>query len=165
MINCLCYSKDKGLYTKCCCGEESDNTIIIRPWQTKGFKSQRIKIDEEHLEIFIHSNFGFGKSSYLYAIMNKDNKRLLDYDIEKIFILNNVSVSYICVKEQDWDSLFSKIIEIYSNANNNASASAIGYIDEISTTLEKHEMFIKGALHEEKFTKWDEDFLINVSSV
>ena len=161
MDKCLCYSKEKGLYTKYCYEDDNDNCILIRAWETKGYKSKTVKIEEENLTISINSNFGYGRSSYLTATINKDGKKLLDYDVEKIQVLNNVSVTSLCVKENDWYSLFNKIINIYNNSHsNNILASAIGYIDALSSELDKHEIFIKSALHETELTKWDEDFLV-----
>ncbi len=161
MDECLCYSIEKGLYIKYCSVDDRDNDILVRAWDSKGYKSKTIKVEEENLLISIHSNLGYGRMSYLYATISKDAKSMIDYDTEKISVLNNASVSFLCVKENEWHSLFNKLIKIYNNSHlNNILASAIGYIDALSAELDKHEIYVKSALHDKELRKWKDEFLI-----
>lgn len=106
---CLCYSETKGLYvTQTTFAAEKD--ILFRPHGYKGRWYEEKTIWKEHLKIQIQTNFGYGNCTFLKAMVEKDGKRLLDFDESKIYILNNCSLMTLDVMPYAWEELFEKII-------------------------------------------------------
>ena len=130
---CLCYSQEKGLYTKRFTENEDSEELLYRPQGHVGFANDRLTIPEQEVEIEIQSNFGYS------------------------------SASYLDVPLYDWDGLFSKLVEAYKESSVEAyTTSSIAYLEELSAMLDKNEVVIKGNLEEKKSTQWKGDFLIEL---
>ena len=158
--NCLCFSPEKGLYKMPFSYEEESECILFRPHGYMGWFRKCIPIPEYQAKITISSNFGYGSRSYLYATMEINGYTILDFDIEKLYVLNNSSLNKFCVPTYHWDMLFDKII-------NNCKLSLlglystpiIGYIDKIAEMLEQKSIYVRGYIDKEKKTKWKGDFI------
>lgn len=83
----LNYTKEKGL--RCENGWIYYKDNVIRSHEEKGFKVQLLEIPEEHIKVGVEANFGYGNASYLRAGILYNNHRLLDFDIEKLSLLND----------------------------------------------------------------------------
>lgn len=159
----LYYSKKNGLYTKIILEEDSDEKLLFKPFGFKGYYAESKEVAEEKLNITIESNFGYGSLAYLRADIEKDNRRLLNFDTSGLFILNNFSIASFNVQEYDWDSLFEKII----HANKEAFVmsylvSSLKYMEGLNEILEKDELQLKDNLNEERTFLWKEDFLVTL---
>lgn len=163
-LECLCYSKKDGFYTKRLYEKDNPEDLLYRPHGYKGFVSDTINVPEEKMNIKIESNFGYGSKSYLRAVIERDNRRMLDFDLSKVYILNNCSVATFDVPLYEWDTLFKKIISCYKESLSiGFTTLSIAYLDEISAILDKEEIFINGIFeNNKKGTKWDGDFLISL---
>ena len=160
---CLCYSQDKGLYTKRFTENEDSEELLYRPQGRVGFVNDKLTIPGQEVEIEILSNFGYGSASYLRAMLKKGNRYLLDFDLSKLYILNNCSVKTFDVPLYDWDRLFSKLVEAYKESSiETYTTSAIAYLEGLSAILDKNEIVINGNLEEKKATQWKGDFLIEL---
>lgn len=161
--NCLCYSVGKGLYTKRLTENEVSDEILYRPQGYVGFVSDKIAVPEQDMEIEIQSNFGYGSAAYLRAIIRKSARSILDFDLSKIYILNNRGVRSFDVPLYDWDKLFDKIINAYKESFvEECTTASIAYLEELCDMLDKEEICIKGNFEKEKHTVWKGDFLITL---
>lgn len=156
----LCYSNSKGLYSSKNISPLSSE-IIYQAHRFTGFHQDTVEIND--LKIKFDSNLGFGRSSYLRAIVEKNGKRLLDFDSSKLFVLNRCSVATFDVKPYEWSYLFDKII-IASNSFNSAlcSSQSIVYIERLREILNSDSVKIKGAFADEKEAVWDGDFMVTL---
>ena len=160
---CLCYSDKYGLYMDTIPEGENPDELLYRPQGYYGYVINKIEIPGRNVEISILSNFGYGSASYLRAAVNFGNRRILDFDISKLYVLNNCSISTLDVPVYSWDQLFEKIIDAYNRASlDSLTTSAIAYIDELSDMLDRDEISVKGNIDKEKPTKWDGTFLISL---
>ena len=158
---CLCYSDKYGLYTDLVPEGSNPEELLYRPQGYAGYVINKIRIPDRNIEIAILTNFGFGSASYHSAAVQFGNRRILDFELSKLCVLNNCSVSTLDVPIYRWDLLFEKIIIACNNASpDNLTTSAIAYIDELSEMLEKDEISIKGYIDKEKTTRWDGTFLV-----
>lgn len=160
---CLCYSDKNGLYTDIVPDEFTPEELLYRPQGYTGYVTNKIKISGRDIEITILTNFGYGSASYHKAAVQFDNRRILDFELSKLYVLNNCSVSTLDVPTYRWDLLFEKIIIACNRASlENPTTSAIAYVDELSDMLEKDEISIKGNLDDEQMTKWEGSFLVSL---
>lgn len=159
--NCLCFSNEKGLYTKRISENESLAELLYRPQGYVGFVSDKLSIPGQNVEITIQSNFGYGNASYLRATVAVGNRYVLDFDISKLYILNKCSVTTLDVSLYDWDGLFKKIIDAYNLISiDNLTTSSIAYVEELSDMLDKDKILVKGNIDNEDNTCWEGQFLI-----
>ncbi len=162
-VNGLCFSKEKGLYTRIIAEGEQADDIIYRPHGYYGFVSDEIDIPECDLHIQINSNFGYRSKAYLSAMLICKGKVVLSFDTDKLYVLNHSSVSALSVPLYDWDSLFESIIVAYKQALSGLyQTSSIAYIEEIGDMLDKKEIMVRKTFEKEEPTKWEGDFLITL---
>lgn len=160
---CLCYSQDKGLYTKRFTENDDSDELLYRPQGFVGFVNDKLAIPEQDVEIEIQTNFGFRSASYHRATFKRGNLYILDFDLSKLNILNNCSVKTFDVPLYEWDGLFSKLVNAYKESSIEAyTTSSIAYLEGLSEMLDKNEVIIKGNLEEEKNTQWEGDFLVDL---
>ena len=160
---CLCYSDKYGLYTDTVPDGSNPEELLYRPQGYTGYVIDKIRIPDRNIEITILTNFGYGSASYHRAAIQFGNRRFLDFELSKLYVLNNCSVSTLDVPTYSWDLLFEKIIKVCNNASvDNLTTSAIAYIDELSDMLDKDEISIKGEIDKEKPTQWDGTFLVTL---
>ena len=158
---CLCFSNEKGLYTKRISEDITSEELLYRPQGYVGFVNDKIVIPGQDVEINIQSNFGYGSASYLRATIKKGARSLLDFDLSKLYILNNLGVRVFNVPLYEWTKLFDKIIKAYKESSiEDYTTSSIAYLDELSDMLDKEEICIKGGFEKEKSTEWKGDFLV-----
>ena len=160
---CLCYSQDKGLYTKRFTENDDSDELLYRPQGFVGFVNDKLAIPEQDVEIEIQTNFGYRSASYHRATFKRGNLYILDFDLSKLNILNNCSVKTFDVPLYEWDGLFSKLVNAYKESSIEAyTTSTIAYLEGLSEMLDKNEVIIKGNLEEEKNTQWEGDFLVDL---
>lgn len=158
---CLCYSQEKGLYTKRFTENENSDELLYRPQGYVGFVKEKLAIPGLDLEIEIQSNFGYGSASYLRAIIKKRARSLLDFDLSRMYILNNFGVRVFDVPLYEWTKLFEKIINAYKKSFiEDYTMPSIAYLDELSEMLDKEGICIHGGFEKEKSTEWKGDFLV-----
>ncbi|MBO8458863.1 MAG: hypothetical protein IAA73_00795 [Bacteroidetes bacterium] len=159
--SCLCYSEAKGFYVSnifCASKEE----VLFLPHGNKGFWKKQVQIQKENLTIQIETNFGYASRTYMRAIVERDGERLLDFDLYKLYILNNCSVMTLDVEPYDWENLFNKIIFVSKGFSDSQYTScAMSYVEELSNLLDKNEILIKGTLNREKI-KWNGEYLVTL---
>ena len=158
---CLCFSNEKGLYTKSISEDITSEELLYRPLGYVGFVNDKFAIPEQDVEIEIQTNFGYRSASYHRATFKKGDLYILDFDLSKLNILNNCSVKTFDVPLYDWNRLFSKLVNAYKESNIEAyTTSSIAYLEELSEMLDKNEVIIKGSLDEQNSTQWKNDFLV-----
>ena len=160
--NCLCYSKEKGFYKKEVTGKENPKEVLFRSHRVKDYISLTREVPEKRIAITISSKFNYPSSSYLHAIVEINNSRVLDFDLEKLHILNRSSVGIITAPVYDWDTLFDKIIDKCKESSTNYDTSIIGYIDGIGDMLDKGYVLVKGYIEKESYTIWNDDFAVTL---
>ena len=160
---CLCYSEKRGLYMDTIPEEENSDELLYRPQGFVGYVNNKIVIPNRNIEITILSNFGYGSASYLRAAVNFGNRRILDFDMSKLYVLNNISILTLDVPTYSWDLLFEKVIDAYNRASlNSLTTEAIAYIDELSDMLDREEISVKGTIDKKNPAQWDGTFLISL---
>lgn len=159
---CLCYSESKGLYVSPIY-LASEEKILFLPHGYKGFWEKEVQIPKDNLSIKIKTNFGYSSMTYMKAIVERDGKRLLDFDKSKFFILNNCSVMTLDVEHYAWEKLFGKIISISKGFDSTVcSTSFLSYVEEINNILYNKEILIRGSFIKEKTIKWNGDYMITL---
>lgn len=160
--NCLCFSESKGLYvSKIYCAPKEE--VLFLPHGYKGFWEQEVQIPKNNLSIKIKTNFGYGSMTYMKGFIERDGKRLLDFDKSKILVLNKCSVMTIDVEPYAWKELFEKIISISKVFDpTQCSPSSISYVEEIDNILNKNEIFIKSSLIKEETVKWEGEYIVTL---
>lgn len=159
---CLCYSESKGLYVSKIYFASKEEVLFL-PHGYKGFWEKEVQIPKNNLSIKIKTNFGYGSMTYMKAIVERDGKRLLDFDKSKFFVLNNNSVMTLDVEHYAWEKLFEKIISISKGFDPTlCSTSSISYVEGIDNILNKKEILIKGSSIEEKTVKWDGEYIVTL---
>lgn len=160
---CLCYSDKYGLYTDIIPEGDNPEELLYRPHGYAGYAINKIEVPGRNVEITILSNFGYGSASYLRAAVNFGSRRILDFDMSKLYILNHCSITTLDVPVYSWNLLFEKIIKAFSIASlDNFTTSAIAYIDELSDMLDKDKISVKGYVDKDKSTQWDGEFLVTL---
>ena len=160
---CLCYSQEKGLYTKCFTENEDSEELLYRPQGFVGFINDKVTIPGQDVEIEIQTNFDYKSASYHRATFKKGDQYILDFDLSKLCILNNCSVKTFDVSLYDWDRLFSKLVKAYKESSMETyTSSAIAYLEGLSGMLNKNEVVINGNLEETKSTLWKGDFMVGL---
>ena len=160
-VNCLCYSQEKGLYTKPVLCDEQAEGLLYRPHGYYGYVSDPIDIPEIDLHIQIESNFGYGSMTYLYATLTYKVKAVLNFEIDKLYVLRHSSVMYISVPEYDWNTLFDKIISAYKQVSSgHYQTSSVAYIEELDGMLEQESINVRKTFEKEDPAKWEGDFMI-----
>lgn len=158
---CLCYSSEKGFYTKYSSAPRGEDEVIFRSHEKRGYKEHRIEIPEAQIEIKISTNFGYGSVSYLLATISKDGIPILDFLPEKLRVLNHADVQTFVAQPKDWEGLFKQIIDAIANFNTEKYyTAALNYIDELSKFPQMQTLVVKRYLHSEKSTQWDKKSLI-----
>lgn len=160
---CLCYSQDKGLYTKRFAENEDYEELLYRPQGHVGFVNDRFTIPGQKVEIEIQSNFGYSSASYLRATFKRGNRFVLDFDLSKLYILNKCNVKTFDVPLYDWDGLFNKLINAYRESTvDSFTTSSISYLEGLAEILDKKEIDIKGSFETKNPSRWEGDFLIGL---
>lgn len=169
---CLYYSKEKGLYINWFTEDETVGELVCRPHNKEGEivnypKGKKFfEIPEKNFRLRISSFFNvyryiYGKQdrkvdlkkAYLTAFIEYGDLKLLDFDINKLYIkreeyCNLLSFSVPVNNEEKWNMLFNKIISAYNEAfAGKFPTSAIGYIDEINKMFNQEEIHVRDVLH------------------
>ena len=159
---CLCYSESKGLYiSEINFAPEED--VLFLPHGIKGWHEEAPQKQMENLSIKIKTNFGYCSCAYMRAFVERDGKMLLDFDMSKLFVLKNCSVSSLDVEHYAWEELFEKIIDISKKFDSaKCTTSAISYVEGIDNMLNGNEILIKSSLVDEKPVKWSGEYLVTL---
>ena len=160
-IKSLCFSEKRGFYTQMLSEYENPKELLYRPHGYYGYTSDSINIPGMGIRITIQANFGFRTTSYLRAVVENDEYRILDFDKSNLYVLRKCSVKTLCVPKYDWNALFNKIISACGEAiARQYNTSFLEYIKELEEMLDKDEIFIKGELEDEKTIRWAGSFII-----
>ena len=156
--SCLCYTTDKGLFTKICTA--CDESIL--PTLNKSiYQIPKISLPEEDFNVTIHFHNDRKRQHYLYAEIKRGKRLILDFDKEHAHVLNKSSIQKFSVKPGDWDSLINKIVKAYKESKSEyCPASAIGYVDELKEMLLSPTICIKGEYIKENFIEWHDKIAI-----
>lgn len=160
-VICLCYSSEKGFYTKYSSSPCGEDNVIFRSYEKNGYKDCKITIPNAQVEIKIFTNFGYGSVSYLFARISKKGIPIFDFSPKKLFILNHAGIQDIVAKPGDWYDLFVQIINAISNFQTETYyTSAKTYMEELCKMAQMQSLDIRGHLHDKKSTKWEGDLLV-----
>ena len=141
---CLCYSEEKGLYTKSFSENDISDELLYRPHGYAGFVNDIIPIPNKDITIEVQSNFGYHSASYLRATIKKDSRYIMDFDLSKLYVMRNMGVRTLDVPLYDWNKLFDKIIHAYKESlTEGYTTASIAYIEELSNMLDKDAISIK----------------------
>lgn len=158
---CLCYSQDKGLYTKKLSENEEPDELLYRPQGKVGFVNDKFAIPEQDVEIEIQTNFGYRGASYHRATFKKGDLYILDFDLSKLNILNNCSITTFDISLYDWDGLFYKLVNAYNKSSIEAyTTSSVAYLEGLSKMLDKNKVILKGNIEDQNSIQWEGDFLV-----
>ena len=135
---------------------EATEHLVISPFIDKKFQTKDIEISKIHANLHISSKYDSGGvSCHLFARLQYKGRYILEFDSSKLHILNNASVLNHIVLRGQWEMLFAKIIQTYSNTNEFTNLdAALNYIDQIDTLIGCDSMEITSALHKSNYTIW-----------
>ena len=160
---CLCYSEEKGLYTKSFSENDISDELLYRPHGYAGFVNDIIPIPNKDITIEVQSNFGYHSASYLRATIKKDSRYIMDFDLSKLYVMRNMGVRTLDVPLYDWNKLFDKIIHAYKESfTEGYTTASIAYIEELSDMLDKDAISIKEYYDKKERTEWKGVFLVTL---
>lgn len=160
---CLCYTPEKGLFIGRFFEDEESQTILLRCHGIKYRNTMKCEVPEIRTSITINSDFTSNIYGYLNASIETNGHLLLDFDTEKLYVLNQCSIKTIRVPNYEWEDLFNRIIIKWRNSSSNIyDTSIIGYIDAISEMLDQDEISVKGYLYKDKYTTWKGKYIITL---
>ena len=159
---CLCYNEENGLFTNIFGNGTSKDELLYSPHGIIGWVDDAIKIPDTQLSIRIKSNFGYGRSSYLRATLYNKELEVLDFNNEKLYILNGCSVRYVSAPDYEWNELFKQIIQKYRQAFSyeEYSNAFLSYVDELKAMLNKEDLEIRTRIGEDGISKRKGDILL-----
>lgn len=163
-VICLCYSSEKGFYTKYSSAPCGEDDVIFRSHEKRGYQDHRITVSEAEtkIEINISTNFGYGHVSYLLTTISKNGLPILDFSTEKIYVINHEDVQTFVAPPKDWSNLFMQIINaIHNFQSEQYYAAAKKYVDELSKIAQTQSLTIKRFLYSgESPTRWNKKSMI-----
>lgn len=83
------------------------NNSVFNAYDKPGWKNTTISCGD--FRVIIRANFGYQGASYLQATIEKGGRLILDFSLDKLYVLNNSSVSAFSAKTEYLESLFPKI--------------------------------------------------------
>lgn len=157
---CLCYTKERGLFTEHRTDDEKVN-VLFRSHNEQWKKTMRASIPDTDIIIEINTKKGSRFNTYFYATIKKGDVSILDFDKTKLQVLNKGGVERLIASFGDWDRLFEKIIQIYHESLANVCpASSIGYIEGIQGILDQEDVSIYGEPDDENPVIWEGKYLV-----
>ena len=109
----LCYDKEKKRLYK---GVAGSPDCVFPEYDKKGFKTYKVAIQEESIEIVISSNLHYQGASFLYAKILIKGQAVLNFqDKQTLYLLNDRSLDTFQVPAGNWDELFDTIVNVYNN--------------------------------------------------
>jgi len=157
---CLCYTKEKGLFTQLLSENEKDS-VLFRSHNEQWKKTMRASIPDTDIKIEINTKKGSKFNTYFYATIKKGDICILDFDKTKLQVLNKGGVERLIAPFGDWDRLFEKIIQVYRESLADVCpASSIGYIEGMQSILDQDDVSIYGEPDDEKPIIWTGKYLV-----
>lgn len=163
MINALCYDRERRLLYK---GVGDSHDSIFTEYDKKGYKTVKIAIPDEPVEIMISSNLHYQGASFLYAKILVKGKCLLNFrDIQALYILNNCELDTFQVSSGNWDELFDIIINNYNNLYITSEGEIENYLKELEGIIMSENISVFRNKTCNKPTKWNDTFLVMLHSI
>ena len=112
----LRYNISKGIYIS---NDNLDgNKTLLYPHDSLHARTLQFDIPEEDFKVSVWSNFGC--AYYMYAVIYYREKQLLDFNPQKIFVLNHRELSKFYVSatmglNKSWNMMFELIIDVFNN--------------------------------------------------
>ncbi len=112
----LRYNISKGIYIS---NDNRDgNKTLLYPHDSLHARTLQFDIPEEDFKVSVWSNFGC--AYYMYAVIYYREKQLLDFNPQKIFVLNHRELSKFYVSatmglNKSWNMMFELIIDVFNN--------------------------------------------------
>lgn len=109
MSKALCYNKEtKQFYV----GYVGSSDSLFAEYDNKGYKTTKIEVQNEPIEIIISSNLNYQGASYLYAKIKIRGKYLLNFkDTHALYCINKSGLTIFSVSAGDWQELFDIIVK------------------------------------------------------
>ena len=140
MRRALCYdSASNRLYI----GIAGTSDCIFSEHDKKGYKTIRIGIPNEPVEIVISSNLHYQGASYLFAKVFIKGKSFLNFkDTQSLYLLNNCELDTFQVSVGNWEELFDLIVEAYNNQYFISEKEIENYFCELDTMIQRNSISI-----------------------
>lgn len=133
MNSALCYDKEKKRLYK---GIVGSPDCVFPEHDKKGFKTYKIAIQDESMEIVISSNLHYQGASFLYAKILIKGQAVLNFqDKQTLFLLNDRSLDTFQVPAGNWDELFDTIVDVYNNHYLVSETDVDGFLGEIDEMI------------------------------
>ena len=162
---CLCYTEEKGLFTRRLAEGESEgeDVVLIRSHNEEWKRTIKALIPGTDTIIQVCTKIGTCYNSFFYATIRNGESIVLDFDESKLQILNGGGVERITAHIGDWNGLFQKIIQQYNESlSGQCPLSSIEYIDGIGSILEKESISIHGQFNDERTRLWQGKYIVLV---
>ena len=108
---CLCYTEEKGLFTKRLADGENEGVVLLRSHNEEWKRTIKASIPGTDTIIQVCTKIGTCYNSFFYATIRNGENFVLDFDESKLQILNGGGVERITAHIGDWNGLFQKIIQ------------------------------------------------------
>lgn len=112
----LRYNSKKGLYISE--DNRDGDKILLSSHSFMHERMRKFELTEDNFRVFVWSNFGC--AYYMHAIIYYKGRKLLDFNPQKIFVLNHRELSNFYVSstmgiEKAWLAIFEIIINVYND--------------------------------------------------
>ena len=112
----LNYNSDRGLYIST--GTKTEDKILLRSHSIEHERMKSFTIQEKEFKVSVWSNFAC--AYYMYATIYYKGKQLLDFNPQKIFVLNHRELSRFYVpatmgRDKAWEMMFELITDVFNN--------------------------------------------------
>ena len=160
---CLCYTEEKGLFTKRLADGENEGVVLLRSHNEEWKRTIKASIPGTDTIIQVCTKIGTCYNSFFYATIRNGENFVLDFDESKLQILNGGGVERITAHIGDWNGLFQKIIQRYNESlSGQCPLSSIEYIEGIRSILEKESISIHGQFNDERTRLWQGKYIVLV---
>jgi hypothetical protein len=112
----LRYNSSKGLYISD--DNRDGDKILLSSHYIMHERRREFELTEDNFRVFVWSNFGC--AYYMQAIIYYNGRKLLDFNPQKIFVLNHRELSIFYVSstmgiDKAWLAIFETIIKVYND--------------------------------------------------
>jgi len=163
MNSALCYDKEKKRLYK---GVVGSPDCVFPEHDKKGFKTYKVAIQEESMEIVISSNLHYQGASFLYAKMLIKGQSVLNFqDKQTVYLLNHRSLDTFQVPAGNWDELFDTIVDVYNNHYLISETDIDRYFAEIDNMIKRDKITVYRNKTDVEPHVWEGCFLVLLHSL
>lgn len=158
MNKALCYD---AAINRLYCGIAGTKDCVFAEHDQKGFKTYKVSIPNNPIEVIISSNLHYLGASYLYAKIFAKGKCLLNFkDTQSLYLTGNRELDTFQVSAGNWEELFETIIYVFNNQYITHEKDIENYFCELDSIIKSNKISIRRNKTDIKTNTWEGSFLV-----